>query len=70
MSDDLTADDLARITGSKRRDAQAKVLDRAGIYYWRALDGRIVTTWHHVHHPHTGPGMQEPDIEAWRREPA
>lgn len=48
----LTEEAMEELTKCKQAQKQASVLDTNGIYYIRRLDGSIVTTWHHVNHPH------------------
>lgn len=47
----LTQEEVEALTGAKQAAKQASILDEHGIYYIRRVDGKIITTWHHVNHP-------------------
>lgn len=67
MTEDLTRDDLKRITKATQTAAQRRVLDEAGIFYIVCLDGSITTTWYHVNHPRMQHLPEEPNWRAARR---
>jgi len=48
-SDLLTPEELHSVTGATHAGKQAEVLSRAHIFHWWGLDGKLRTTWYHVH---------------------
>ncbi|MGP7732983.1 DUF4224 domain-containing protein [Oceanimonas smirnovii] len=47
----VTEQDLAELTGYKRRYEQKECLDRHGIFYIEGSGGQIRTTWEHINSP-------------------
>lgn len=61
MSEVLTKADLVEITGAKQTTKQGEILAKAGIHWWKRLDGSICTDWYHVHNPKTIDSVNMPD---------
>jgi len=57
MNDLLTEDDLIEVTGAQKTSKQQEILKQAGIKHWMGLDGKIRTTWFHVHNNMDLPGV-------------
>lgn len=64
-NDLLTPQELEDITGMAQPSRQAEVLRKNGIYFITRADGKIRTTWFHVHHAgtQTKPVDQEPRFD-------
>lgn len=56
LNDMLSERELCQVAGiepgaRRRPERIAKVLMKAGIFYWFREDGSVGTTWHHIHNP-------------------
>lgn len=66
MSDLLTKDDLAEVTGEKRRNAQRKLLAEWGVSYRIRNDDSIMTTWSALNGALTSPAGGAANLKALR----
>ena len=56
LNDILSEQELCEVAGvkpesRKKPERIARVLMKAGIFYWFKEDGTVGTTWHHIHNP-------------------
>ena len=67
MSNLLTPDDLAEVTGRKLKSQQLEVLEDWGIPFRVRPNGTVMTTWEAVNASLTGTARTRPNIAAARK---